>query len=468
MDVNDLMTLKALDKEGMSPYEQFKIGHMQSKKASGTAIGALAVGVGAAVLAVGAGAWAGSQAQKAKEVAAAKNDGLRDLVQTLAGTLAAERNERINGDLNISSQTTGSTKAYMLTGSGSLVGVDTNVAIAHGKTRSLVDVTMGKAPLSGKYAIKLSEPRRDSETLVPSLGLHFDNEYGNPKVLYEHSHKMKSGHDYHTVLGRQLTDLSYPELSRVRDAFDMVLSKGLDYYPSVITEDYDEDEDLTLFNVSFDKPFDVQQASVAEIHNVETIDKQGHVYSFNDYDDAIMFAFHNAENLRMRGSLQKVTTDEGVTKNLVVIESANRYLGHLAVLDKGHVDFSPQGEGAPLVLATFNHLFDAVDFRKDVAHLESHAVQSIIDRTVDSSAVAFTDRQCAYIQAYVHQYGDSVDHVRARMEILFLHASVDQSYNDAGKLWREATLEDVVSFAFREYEPLLVSDDQSVHKGLNR
>lgn len=101
MDVNDLMTLKALDKEGMSPYEQFKIGHMQSKKASGTAIGALAVGVGAAVLAVGAGAWAGSQAQKAKEVAAAKNDGLRDLVQTLAGTIAAERNERINGDLNI-------------------------------------------------------------------------------------------------------------------------------------------------------------------------------------------------------------------------------------------------------------------------------------------------------------------------------------------------------------------------------
>lgn len=101
LEMNDLMMLRGLDKEGMSPYEQFKIGHMQSKKASGTAIGALVTGVGAAVLAVGAAAWAGSRAQNAKDVAIAKNDGLRDLVQTLAGTLAAERNERINGDLNI-------------------------------------------------------------------------------------------------------------------------------------------------------------------------------------------------------------------------------------------------------------------------------------------------------------------------------------------------------------------------------
>jgi len=51
---------------GFSPYEQVKIGYMQSRKASGTAIGALAVGVDA-------------KAKNAKEVAIAKNDGLRDL-----------------------------------------------------------------------------------------------------------------------------------------------------------------------------------------------------------------------------------------------------------------------------------------------------------------------------------------------------------------------------------------------------
>ena len=93
--------MKALEKEGFSPYEQVKIGHMQSKKASGTAIPGLAVGIGAGVAAIGGWLWAGSQAKNAKDVAIAKNDGLRDLVTTLAGTVAAERNERIAGDLNI-------------------------------------------------------------------------------------------------------------------------------------------------------------------------------------------------------------------------------------------------------------------------------------------------------------------------------------------------------------------------------
>ena len=101
LEMNDLMMLRGLDKEGMTPYEQFKVGHIQSKHASGTAIGALVTGVGAAVLAVGAAAWAGSRAQNAKDVAIAKNDGLRDLVGTLASTVAAERSERIAGDLNI-------------------------------------------------------------------------------------------------------------------------------------------------------------------------------------------------------------------------------------------------------------------------------------------------------------------------------------------------------------------------------
>ena len=90
----------------MTPYEQVKIGYMQSRRPSGTAIAGLAVGIGAAVLAIGAGAWAGSRAKAAKEVANAKVDGLRDLVQSLAGTLAAERAERINGDQTITQTVT--------------------------------------------------------------------------------------------------------------------------------------------------------------------------------------------------------------------------------------------------------------------------------------------------------------------------------------------------------------------------
>ena len=101
--MNDLMMLKGMDKDGFSPYEQVKIQNMQAKShTSGLGIAGLAVGIGAGVAAIGGWMWAGSQAKNAKEVAIAKNDGLRDLVQTLASTVAAERSERIEGDKTLS------------------------------------------------------------------------------------------------------------------------------------------------------------------------------------------------------------------------------------------------------------------------------------------------------------------------------------------------------------------------------
>lgn len=101
--MDDYVKMKLLERDGMTPYEQFKTQHMQTKShTSGLGIAGLVTGVGAAVLSVGIGAWAASRAQNAKDVAIAKNDGLRDLVTTLAGTLAAERSERIEGDKTLS------------------------------------------------------------------------------------------------------------------------------------------------------------------------------------------------------------------------------------------------------------------------------------------------------------------------------------------------------------------------------
>ena len=78
LEINDLMALQSMDKSSMTPYEQYKVGYMQQKNhTSGLGIAGLTVGVGAAVLAIGGAAWAGSRAQNAKDVAIAKNDGLR-------------------------------------------------------------------------------------------------------------------------------------------------------------------------------------------------------------------------------------------------------------------------------------------------------------------------------------------------------------------------------------------------------
>ena len=109
--MNDLMALKSLE-NGMSPYEQVKTSHMLAKKPSGAAVAGLvlgSVGVAAAI-----GSWifgpinakaqaarAREAANTAKEVANAQYQGLQNLIGTLAGTVAAERQERIAGDINL-------------------------------------------------------------------------------------------------------------------------------------------------------------------------------------------------------------------------------------------------------------------------------------------------------------------------------------------------------------------------------
>ena len=109
MEMKDFLEMKALENGGFSPYEQVKVGFMQNRNhSSGLGVAGLAIGVGAAVLAIGGAAWAGSRAQNAKDVAIAKNDGLKDLVSTLAGTLAAERQERIAGDVTLTNTVTDS------------------------------------------------------------------------------------------------------------------------------------------------------------------------------------------------------------------------------------------------------------------------------------------------------------------------------------------------------------------------
>ena len=85
----------------LSEYEQFKIAHISNRRASGTAIAGLVTGVAGVVVGVAGALWAGSRANSAREVAQARYDGLRDLVYVNANSLAAERQERIAGDVTL-------------------------------------------------------------------------------------------------------------------------------------------------------------------------------------------------------------------------------------------------------------------------------------------------------------------------------------------------------------------------------
>lgn len=114
MEMNDIMTLKALENnDKMSPYEQYMMGYKQQKAhTGGVAIAGLVTGVVGTVAGVTAwlfgGMYANAKSNQAKEAAIAakeianvQNQSLRDLIGSLATTVAAERAERIAGDVTL-------------------------------------------------------------------------------------------------------------------------------------------------------------------------------------------------------------------------------------------------------------------------------------------------------------------------------------------------------------------------------
>lgn len=114
MEMNDLMTLKALEKDGLSPYEQVKLDHMAARShTSGIGVAGLVLGTVGAAAAVGAWifgpTYANAKSNQAKEVAIAAKEianvqiaASQRQIDQLTNLLASERSERLQGDYTIS------------------------------------------------------------------------------------------------------------------------------------------------------------------------------------------------------------------------------------------------------------------------------------------------------------------------------------------------------------------------------
>lgn len=168
LEMNDLMALKSMGNGGgMTPYEQYMVGYKQSKRPSGVAIAGLTVGSVAAAAAVTAwifgGTYANAKAREAKEaantakeVAIAKNDGLRDLVQTLAATVAAERAERIQGDVNITQSVSDTISGQQSTSQATSVE---NSAMTTAYNQIISDRLTGRSSLDAQPVCIFSAPK---------------------------------------------------------------------------------------------------------------------------------------------------------------------------------------------------------------------------------------------------------------------------------------------------------------------
>lgn len=114
MELKDLLELKALEGNGgMSPYEQVKLDHMTAKShTSGIGVAGLVLGTVGTAVAIGVGIFAplygnakANQAKEvaiaAKELAAMQNNATQRQLDQLTNLFAAERQERINGDITL-------------------------------------------------------------------------------------------------------------------------------------------------------------------------------------------------------------------------------------------------------------------------------------------------------------------------------------------------------------------------------
>ena len=180
LDVNDLAMLKGMDqKGGLSPYEQFDMARHQAKKPSGVAIAGLTVASVGAAAAIGAwifgpmygNAKAGQAkeaAQSAKELAAAQYQAALQLLQTqnqntqatidrLIGTVAAERNERIAGDLNITTTINDTQSGQQAASQSQTTAVDN--AVSQVMSQTFADAITGRSSLNATPVQIYSAPQ---------------------------------------------------------------------------------------------------------------------------------------------------------------------------------------------------------------------------------------------------------------------------------------------------------------------
>lgn len=103
--MNDFISMKAME-GGLSPYEQVKIGYLQNKNhTSGVGIAGLVLGTVGTAAAIGAWifgpTYSNAKANGIRDLANARYDATQNTLGQLTSLLAAERQERIAGDVTL-------------------------------------------------------------------------------------------------------------------------------------------------------------------------------------------------------------------------------------------------------------------------------------------------------------------------------------------------------------------------------
>ena len=241
---------------------------------------------------------------------------------------------------------------------------------------------------SGQYARQVNQTQ---DYIPQSLGVLFHVEYNTMQVLYDHHHTMENGHEFHTVLGLPFDQLTPKEVNSLYDSLQGDLEERGKLLIAGFTESYDNNEEV-LFDVAFDVPSDDEQQALADKHNVESVDEENNISSFNDYDDAVYFAAENLAALQQRPDIGQDLRDKSSVVDIIIARmkdpAARAFTPEQAQAVR---DYITQSDDVKSRLADANDLYYSAASSEEVKRISSPWKEDVKDELSDLAKGIFRD-----------------------------------------------------------------------------
>ena len=243
----------------------------------------------------------------------------------------------------------------------------------------------------------------------PSDGIIFSPLYQTLRAAYSETLNTGRGGSFEIVRVKDLSKLSKAQLGHLLYALSDKKEKNL-LVPAYLDDinDFDEEQEEETgeyFGVTFDKPYDEEQQAVADKYEYETCHQDTNQFVFSGYDDAIRYAVENSKVLSHRGSFYREANNDGITWHVTVEAGKGHHqaLRQLAEQHDGKVKLSTIG--TPLVMALFDKLKDAREYRDAAREFLASQVQkaesSVNDEYVETIILTEDCFEAEHIPPYV-------------------------------------------------------------------
>ena len=247
--------------------------------------------------------------------------------------------------------------------------------------------------------------------------------YKTLRAAYIETLNTGRGGSFEIVRVKDLSKLSKEQLGHLLYELGEKKEKSL-LVPAYLDDinEYDEEQEEEMgeyFGVTFDKPYDEEQQSVADKYQYETCHQDTNQFVFSGYDDAIRYAVENSKVLSHRGNFYREANNDGITWHVTVEAETGHHQALRQLSEQHYGKAKTSNVGTPLVMALFDKLKDAREFRDDAKKFLENQVQkeepSVNDGYVDTIIIYDVGVDMDKLPSYVRGHFDERGEYEAEM-----------------------------------------------------